>query len=171
MKVRAGSYTVEASFLLPILMVIAVLGIVMGMYYHDRQTLSALSQYYLKAAYHMIDEPVSVTGQMEIKRLEAQGLFRANGFAKQVSPAEVEDAFRRDAEKGLLITEIKSVRVQITGESADISYEAESRIGLFGGFAELLGLSGHFAEGIHKSRPLSPEEFVRICRGIIWRKE
>lgn len=167
----AGSYTIEAAFVFPIIIILVSLIILYSFYLHDRVVLAEMSQYYTKKLFQMLDEPVSVSGRLEIERLEEQNLLRIGGYKDSIQPAMIEKSFRESAERWLLVTSVKSVRAEVTDTGVKFSYTADCAIRVLSKYVKMTGIENGFSGTKSIERPLSPEEFVRIIRGIIWRKE
>ena len=98
---RAGVFTIEAAFVVSVILSLVTLVIVTGFYQHDRAVLTKMGLNYVSGLRHMAEEPVTFDGMLEAERLEEQGIFRLDGYSGAVSKDEIEARFYESAETRL----------------------------------------------------------------------
>lgn len=170
-SIKEGSYTVEASFIFPIIILLIMGTLIFAFYLHDRTVLTEMGMYYTKELFHMLDEPVDVNGRPEIERLEEQNLIRLGGYKKSIRPEVVAAQFKKSAESRLLISKVTKAEANASETGVSFSYEAECGGPLFMRLIGFAGMPDGYSGSSEMNRPMSPEEFVRIIRGVIWRKD
>ena len=170
-KMKSGSVTVEAALVLGMTLLLFLSVFYMTFYLHDRAVLRETAAYYAEAMRHMAEEPVDLTGRLETWRLEEQNVFRTNGYAEFMDPGVVEYFFRRVAEERMLMSELTSAHASFEGRRIRLSYKAGFRL-LGGSFVSMVtGISSEWEDEIRIDLKMDPEEFIRLCRGVIWRKK
>ena len=168
---RSGSLTVEAALVFGVLFMVMLTVFYMAFYLHDRAVLYETAAYYAEAMAHMAEEPVNLSGEMEARRLEEQNIFRTNGYGGRQSTYAIEAAFMDEANSGMLMSSVTSARAVFNGRSLSLSYSAEFRV-LQGSFIETMtGIARTWSGKEERTLYMDPEEFVRLCRGLIWRKK
>lgn len=166
----SGVYTVEAALVMSFVLLLLFLCLFMAFYLHDRTVLNALGRYYLKTLIHMVEEPVTVDGELEAERMEEQNILRTNGFQSAISPDSVGARFAESASRMLLMSNLSEIDVMTYSDEVVIHYKARFKVPVYQGFIELLGVDTRYEATIRTERSLDPEEFVRLCRGIFFRK-
>ena len=170
-RVQNGSVTVEAAFILGFVMMLFLAVFSMTFYLHDRAVLRETAAYYAEAMRHMAEEPVDLDGRLESWRLEEQNVFRTNGYAEYKDPGLVEYAFRQTAAQRMLMSEVTSTKAVFEGRKIRLSYAAAFRLPGGAVIAGITGIGTEWSDEIQISLRMDPEEFIRLCRGVIWRKK
>lgn len=171
-KARAmleGSYTQEATFVFPLYIMLLVGFLLIGFFLYDKVVLTMTAQYYAKAALHMVDEPVSVEGEMEPWRLEEQGLLWLKGYSESFSGDTIRAECQKQMEERMFMAELKEVECTYHNGEVTISYDACYQAPVISDVLSFLGVETDMEGEATASRAMSPEEFVRIVRGVIWR--
>ena len=170
-KMKNGSMTVEATLVLGVLFLLVLSAFYATFYLHDRAVIRGTAAYYAEAMRHMAEEPVDLTGRLEPWRLEDQNVFRTNGYAENADPGIVEFLFRQAGNERMLTSEVTDARAAFEGRKISLSYTAKSR--LFGDsiVSRVTGISPEWSDEIRIELKMDPEEFIRLCRGVIWRKK
>jgi len=166
-----GYMTVEAALLFGFILMLFMAMFYLAFYLHDRAVLYETCAYYAEAMLHSAEEPVDLTGRLETERLEEQSIFRTNGYAEYKDPGVVEAAFRTTAKNRLLMSSVTRVNASYSGRKVRIAYGAEFHL-TAGSFVTLwTGIEKEFSGEVALECKMDPEEFVRLCRGVIWRKK
>lgn len=166
-----GSMTVEASLVLGIVLMLILSVLYTAFYLHDRAVLKETAAWFSEAMLHMAEEPVNLDGRLEAGRLESQNIFRANGYASEEDAVKAAEAFRRTAELRMLMTRVTDVRASFEGRKIRLSYTAEFRMNVGAAVSRVTGVLPSWTDETERTLGMDPEEFVRLCRGVIWRKK
>ena len=166
----SGQYTIEAVFIFPLIVAILLLTVFYGLYLHDKVAIDEMGLYYAKQALHLLKEPVTIDGDLEIKRLEEQNILRTDGYGKHMDVGAVEARFYESAKNRLILSDLESVKIDIGEKSIAVSYAGSYRMKALTRFLSLLGIAEKFYGHAEMERTMDPEEFLRLCRGIIWRE-
>ena len=161
-----GVFTIEAAFVVSVILSLVTLLIVTGFYQHDRAVLTKMGLNYVSGLLHMAEEPVTLDGMMEAERLEEQGIFRLDGYSGAVSEDEVEARFYESAESRLLMTDLSSVTVSANDSEVGVAFEAQFRFPLAEQVLQLFGSGRSMSGSYQLKRSMDPEEFVRIVRSV-----
>ena len=170
-KIGNGFLTVEAAVLFGIILSVLTAVLYLGFYLHDRAVLGETAAYYAGVMMHMIEEPVSYGGRLEIRRLEEQDIFRVAGYGEQQDPREIEALFRKEMGDRLLMTGVEEIHAEFGQREVVFTYRARFRWRVGALVKAMLGLEETFSGEVHLKRNMDPEEFIRLCRGVIWRKK
>lgn len=157
MKLK-GSYTVEAGVIVSLTMLIIMALLFLGMMLSDRLTAYETALYFVNQA------------EGEVRVSEASGSFE--GAARKevgIRASEWKDRFLETVNERMLLVKIEDVEFTIDARAVTLKYRGSA--GIHGG-AAVRGILAPFCtieEQIERRRRQAPEEFVRMCRGIIWR--
>lgn len=168
---KSGSLTVEATLVLGFVLLLFLAVFYEAFYLHDRAVLRETASYYAEAMRHMAEEPVDIAGRLEAWRLEEQNIFRSNGYAGQKDPGAVETEFRQVAGQRMLMSDVKGAKAVFDGRKIRLSYSAEFRLLSNSFVSAVTGISSVWEDEIGIELKMDPEEFIRLCRGVIWRKK
>ena len=168
---REGSVTVEATLVLGLVLLLLTTVFYMAFYLHDRAVLKETAAYYAEAMLHMAEEPVDLEGRLESWRIEDQNIFRTNGYAEYKDNGAVAIAFQTTANERMLITKVTIARAYFNQRKIVLMYSVKTNMRQ-GSFAALVtSMEKEWSDEVRMELKMDPEEFVRLCRGVIWRKK
>lgn len=167
---ESGYMTLEAALILGIVMQLMAGMFCISFYLHDRAVLYEITSYYAETMRHMLEEPVNSDGVLEINRLEEQNLFRTNGYGSDRDSEEIVQAIRREAGKRLLVSTVTGIDVGRTDQKIVVTYEAVFHFKIAKFILKLTGIDQEIRGTVIRERTMDPEEFIRLCRGVVWRK-
>ena len=170
MRALSGSYTVEASILVSLILLILMTWFYLAFSFHDRLVFRALALFYTEAAGRMMEEPVSEEGRLEIERLNERSGILIGTYASRIDPAVLEERFQTAADGLLLISRPETVKLRAQGREVQLSYASYTSY-----TAMLPGLSFLYEDNeargeIKYGLSIPPETFIRAARGLIWRE-
>ena len=166
-----GSMTVEATFVTGFALLLFTSVIYFAFFLHDRAVLRMTAEYYAETMLHMAEEPVDLIGRLESWRLEDQNIFRTNGYASDQDTDPVALAFRMTADQRMLMTRVEQVSATFNGRNVRLSCSARCQV-ISGSFVtRITGIDPTWNEEVQMKLKMDPEEFIRLCRGVIWRKK
>ena len=105
-----GSYTIEASILISVILLILMTWFYLAFSFHDRLVCRALALFYTEAAGRMMEEPISEEGRLEIERLNERSGILIGTYASRINPSVLEERFLAAADGLLLISRPETVR-------------------------------------------------------------
>jgi len=163
---REGSSTVEAAFVVSLILFLLAAVILMMFYLHDRAILFETALLHSKRICHMVEEPVSEQGKLMVDRLEAQSFLRVSNYRSYVNTAVWEARFREEAEERMFLTTLTDVTVVAADNEVEVSYSGAFRVPLGGVTRKVLRDMLMFSDEVRVTFGTSAEELVRLCRSI-----
>ena len=165
-----GSYTVEASILVSLILLILMAWFYLAFSFHDRLVIRALALFYTEAAGRMMEEPVSEEGRLEIERLNERSGILIGTYISRIHPSVLEERFSAAADGLLLISRPEAVKLRAQGREVRFSFTSSTSYP-----SMIPNLS--FQYGAHDAQGetryglvIPPETFIRAARGLIWRE-
>lgn len=165
-----GSYTVEASILVSLILLILMTWFYLTFSFHDRLIFRALALYYTEAAGRMMEEPVSEEGRLEIERLNERSGIIIGSYASRIKPSVLEERFAAAADSLMFISAPAAVKMNAGGREVRFSFASETNYpAVLPGMRFIYEDNGARGE-IRYSLSVPPETFIRAARGLIWRE-
>lgn len=165
-----GSSTVEAALVVSLTMMLLGTMIYLGMILHDRATAYLLGANFLEAAVETASGPCDTEGRFMAEELEKRGLLTAEEYVKDTDEAVLERRFRELFGERMLLTRLQEIEIQMSDREAALSYQGNASV-KGGFFQRFLGRLGSVKYACSYERPVRPENFVRFCRGVVWKEE
>ena len=165
-----GSYTIEASILISLILLIIMTWFYLAFSFHDRLVFRALALFYTEAAGRMMEEPVSEEGRLEIERLNERSGILIGTYVSRIKPSVLEERFYEAAQGLLLISRPETVKLNAQGRAVRFTYRSDTAYPLaLPDFSFLYDDNEAHGE-IRYSLSVPPETFIRAARGLIWRE-
>ena len=165
-----GSYTVEASILVSMILLIMMAWFFLAFTFHDRMVARALALFYTEAAGRMMEEPVSDDGRLLIERLNERSGFLTGSYGARIVPSVFEERFRTAADGLLLISRPETVRLQVEGREARLTFSSAARYpASVPGFSFMYDNNGSQKESRY-GLSVPPETVIRAARGLLWKE-
>lgn len=165
-----GSYTIEASILISIIILILMTWFYLAFSFHDRLVCRALALFYTEAAGRMMEEPISEEGRLEIERLNERSGILIGTYASRINPSVLEERFLAAADGLLLISRPETVRMRAKGREVQFLYRADPAFPLSLPNMSFLYDNNEAYGEIRYGLSVPPETFIRAARGLIWRE-
>ena len=166
-----GSFTVESAMVMGLVLTILLSVISYAGYLHDRAVLTSIALYYKESLQHMMEEPVAFDGTLQTKRLEEQNVLRTNGYGTGVNASDIERRFLESAGKRVLFSEVTGCSIRLGEREAALSYRASFKMRFGVAVLRLAGIETEIEGTVSAEKRFDPEEFIRLLRGLIWRKK
>jgi Flp pilus assembly protein TadG len=116
-----GSYSVEASLIMPIILFVIIALCYMAFYMHDKIRIqSIIDSAVLKAGLHLKHESDFNTGQIHYEQLGERGLFYIMSSHDGEEKERLETYIRETLRSGLMISEVDTIQVKVTGLSISV---------------------------------------------------
>ena len=172
MKKRVnGSVTVEACFIGGLTVTVLAALIWFGLYMRDRSVIRSALLYYKEEVAAILSEPAAADGKLSLERLGEDSLVNTLSPTKKVDLLELSGGFRKRLENALLISRPEKTDARLTDRGICLEYRCSFRLPTGNWFLKILPDEGTVSGSVEVRTGLEPEEFLRICRGIIWRKD
>ena len=165
-----GSYTIEASILISIILLILMSWFYLAFSFHDRLVCRALALFYTEAAGRMMEEPVSEEGRLEIERLNERSGILIGTYVSRIKPSVLEERFLTASEGLLLISRPESVKMRAQGREVRLLYSADPGFPLSLPSMSFLYENNEARGETRYGLSVPPETFIRAARGLIWRE-
>ncbi|GEM_PF-3782968 len=165
-----GSYTVEASVVVSLTMVLIMVLLYLGFLLRDRLVLYEVSLNYVNRMGQMLEEPVSAKDQLEALRLSEQNVFRSGSYKNGIHTEDMKALFIKNANEQTFLLTVRSADIQVTDRKVSLTYTAQAEMRGGKTVSKLLSRFSTVEKCVERERRMDPEEFVRLCRGTIWRK-
>lgn len=123
-----GSYSVEASLIMPVILFVTIALCYMAFYMHDKIRIqSIIDTSVLKAGLYLKHESDFGTGQIQYDRLGERGLFYIMSIHDGEETEKVEAYIRNTLQSGLMISKMDTIQVNVTGFSISVKATATVR--------------------------------------------
>lgn len=128
-----GSLTIEAAFIMPIVISIVFALIYLACYLHDYCRLQGIVDNTLhQAGLYLKHEADLETGELDYEEINDRGVFYILfGSAKQ-DEKKLLDSMRKELKKGLFLVKVKGIEVDVSKLNIMISVEGETQVTLPG---------------------------------------
>lgn len=166
-----GSLTVEAGFVMGVVLTLLTAVLLLAFYLHDRATFHETVSEYAEGLRRMMEEPVDLYGALIPERLNTENIFRTGWHLDSASAAKAEREIQETADRYMFLCRVRSVSVLAEGGMVRVSYSGVFDPPFSGDLLRLIGVETVFSGEAEHRWNLEPEEFVRLCRGLIWRKK
>ncbi len=168
-RLSCGVLTVETALVMGIILALTFSAVVYAGYLHDRAVLKEMAVYYAEALLHLKEEPVDFDGHLEITRLEEQNILRTNSYADGLDVHAIEARFAESATEKMLFSEVTGASVSIGQTKVVLRYTGAFRLKLGALVESILSFQEGLSGSVEQESGMAPEEFIRLCHGIIWR--
>lgn len=164
-KIR-GSFTVEATLLLPMIIFIIYSMVFLSFYLHDRSRMEGVVDEVLhKGALSAKHEADIVTGRVDYENIGNRGVFYLLTGDTERQEKELSDYLQEISEQGFFLTEITDIRVEVRKLTIKITLEGEFEVpmkGILDFFHPNRKITVEAERGIH-----DPAEFIRISEVVL----
>jgi len=165
-RFKDGFATVEAAFVISIILFVLTAILLFLFYLHDRLVLFETALLDAERIEHMVEEPVSEQGKLLEDRLEAQSFLRITTYRAYVDIDGWKKSFMEEVNRQMFLTDLSSVEIGVEDRQVTLSYQAAFRLPVKGVVKTLLRDILTFSGKITLKRGMDREELVRLCRSI-----
>lgn len=160
-----GSYTVEAAFIMPLILFVIIALCYLSFYMHDKIIIQSLADDAgYKVSGYKKHESDFETGEIFYNRIGERGIFYFTFGDSEVNDS-VEEFILNRLKGKLFITEVKNVKVKDSGYK--ISIEIKSKASFpFHKVRSYFSKNGEFIITNYKGKPHNPTEFVRAYHAL-----
>ncbi len=158
-----GSFSVEAVFVMPVILTVIYCLMYMALILHDRVVLQSVVEEALVRCNQLCHQPSDVlTSEIHYGELLNVSLL---GESEEKHQEELQYFINQELTEKLYISDIRSINIDLQDDSCSITIEADSRISL-----PLVGqmLAGNKSIVVIEQRDYhNPEQFARLAENIL----
>ena len=164
-----GSFTVEAAWLMVLILIVMYWGMFAGFMYHDKTVLEAAAMTGAQRGLRWLCEEEDIeTGDTDWQTFSGKGiLWRLGGFT--VDAGKITDQMKRLTLGKLICASEPEFTAALNWREATVTYRAEAAGGLFGLEKALPVLTG--ISGSVRVSNIESEEWIRMGEAIIFDEE
>ncbi len=165
-KLYAGSITVEAAFIMPIVIMIIFALLYLAFYLHDICKIRAETDLILfKTGITMKHDAAIATGEIVYDNITDRGVFYLLTGNTGKEKTAITDFLSRKLSKGLLLVNIKAVNVNVERRKVTVAVEVDTKVSLPGIKYLFHSLSRTMVEGVQPVH--NPAETIRYTEVIL----
>jgi len=166
-KLIAGSFTVEATFIMPIILMTIFSLIYLSFYLHDVCRLQAIVDKTLNKAGLIIKHEASIEdGETDYENINGRGVFYLVVGNTEDEEESIQAYLQQELGSGLFLAKVMDINVNAEKFKVSISVKADMQISLVGVRKLLRPFAGEVVvEG--KSIVHNPAEFIRMAEVIM----
>ncbi len=170
MKYVKGSYTVEATVTVLVILIVVFGFFYFGMYLRECTAFHDLARMRLDRYERSLSEPVDLLGQLDIQRFSEWPVFMICPTVSFQEASSFVAELADDIGKQWVFLQPLPITMVDNSKGLEIKYQNKFKKGIPYIYRQLFHLSPVISDEKITISP-EPEEFVRISRGVIWRKE
>jgi TadE-like protein. len=165
-KLYAGSITVEAAFIMPIVIMTIFALLYLAFYLHDICRIRAETDLILyKAGITMKHDTAIATGEIVYDNIMDRGVFYLLTGNAEKEETAIRDFLSRKLSKGLLLVSIKAINMEVERRKVTVSVEVDTKVTLPGIKYLFHPLSRTMVEGVQPVH--NPAETIRYTEVIL----
>lgn len=132
-KTNTGSITVEAAFVMPIVILTIFALIYLALYLHDICRIQAVTDMILyKGGLTVKHEANVITGEVDYENINDRGIFYSLLGSTTEEEEQIRYYFGQELSKGLFLAKIKEVNIEVDKLKLTVSVEADINVSLPG---------------------------------------